>query len=118
LWTFRVKLFVLPLQELGRFKPETISMAYAMAKSLDIELSENVAQDGKNFWLTVVIVTVYATAVSCGGNWVSTRLLLAYAGVLSCLLSIPATFGLLSICGLPFVNLCWLTPFLVLGKSK
>ena len=92
-----------------------IRVYYSTSESLDIELSKHTAGDAKFFLLTIAIMIIYSTFVSCGGNWVSTRVLLAQAGIMAALLSILASFGLLSICGLKFVDICGVMPFLVLG---
>ena len=66
--------------------------------------------------LVSVVQVLYTTFVSSGGNWVSSRMVLAQAGIVAALLSILASFGLVSLCGLKFVDLCGVMPFMVLGK--
>ncbi|KAK2145475.1 hypothetical protein LSH36_679g01017 [Paralvinella palmiformis] len=94
--------------------PNNMDIAYSTSESLDTELASHLSKDTKFFSLTIVIMVVYAIFVSSGGNWVSTRMLLAQAGILAALLAILATFGLLSLCGMLFVDICGVMPFLVL----
>ncbi len=95
--------------------PQHIKLYYSSSESLDIELNEHTGKDTKFFALTIIIMVIYATFVSAGGNWVSTRVVLAQAGLLAALLAILASFGLLSMCGMKFVDICGVMPFLVLG---
>lgn len=104
------------LAEMESYRPpEGLDNAYTTSESLDTELAGHLSKDTKFFSLTIVIMVVYAIFVSSGGNWVSTRTLLAQAGILAALLAILATFGLLSLCGMLFVDICGVMPFLVLG---
>ena len=105
------------LEKLKTFESDHIQLSYSVSESLDIELTDHVGEDTKFFALTIIIMILYATFVSSGGNWVNTRVLLAQAGVMAALLAILASFGLLSMCGLVFVDICGVMPFLVLGKS-
>ncbi|ELT98645.1 hypothetical protein CAPTEDRAFT_154215 [Capitella teleta] len=94
-----------------------LDISYAVSGSLDIELADDLASDTKFFSLTIIIMAMYASFVTSGGDWVSTRMLLAQAGVVAALLAIMASFGLLCMCGLVFVDICGVMPFLVLGKG-
>lgn len=93
-----------------------LDISYAVSGSLDIELADDLASDTKFFSLTIIIMAMYASFVTSGGDWVSTRMLLAQAGVVAALLAIMASFGLLCMCGLVFVDICGVMPFLVLGE--
>lgn len=104
------------LRKMKDTETTSIKIAYSTSESLDIELNNHVAEDTKFFLLTIFIMIVYSTFVSCGGNWVSTRVILALAGILAALLAILASFGLLAMCGMKFVDICGVMPFLVLGK--
>ena len=103
------------IEELGQYEAQNIDFAYAASESLDIEFADHLGKDVKFFALTIIIMVVYATVVNSGGNCVSTRMLLAQAGILAALLAILASFGLLSMCGLQFVDIGGVMPFLVLG---
>ncbi len=111
LWELK---FVEKLQETD---PVFVQLHYTTSESLDLELNEHTGKDTKFFALTIIIMMIYSTFVSAGGNWVSTRVLLAQAGLIAALLAILASFGLLSMCGMKFVDICGVMPFLVLGTS-
>ncbi len=104
------------LDKLAEYESSNMVVVYAASESLDIVLNKHVASDTEFFALTILIMIVYSTFVCCGGNWVSTKVLLAHAGIIAALLAILASFGLLSMCGMKFVDTCGVMPFLVLGK--
>ena len=104
------------LEKMKSAEPVFTKLHYCTSESLDLELTEHTGKDTKFFALTIIIMIVYSTFVSAGGNWVSTRVLLAQAGLLAALLAILASFGLLSLCGMKFVDICGVMPFLVLGE--
>lgn len=103
------------LECLATYPSTNLKVYYSTSESLDIELSDHVGQDTNFFALTIVIMILYAAFVSSGGNWVSTRMFLALTGIVAALLAILASFGLLSLCGMRFVDTCGVMPFLVLG---
>lgn len=98
----------------GRF----VTFTYAVSESLNIELSKPVLKDLTYFAVALSVMVVYATVIGSGGNCVTNHVTLAYAGVVAALLAIIASFGFLSLCGLPFVNICAVMPFMVLGKQN
>lgn len=104
------------LKAVADYQTRHLNIMYATSGSLDIELADDLASDTKFFSLTIIIMALYASFVTCGGNWVSTRMLLSQAGVMAALLGIMASFGLLCMCGLVFVDICGVMPFLVLGR--
>ena len=106
------------LDLLGGFTTHHTKVVYMVSESLDIELADHMDGDVTFFSLTIVIMVVYSTLVTLGGNWVSTRMMLACCGVFAALLAILATSGLLSMCGLAFVDVCGVMPFLVLGTYR
>ena len=93
-----------------------LNIDYSVSESLDIELADHMGLDATYFFLTILIMVIYASIVSAGGDWVSTRMLLGWAGIAAALLAILASFGLLSLLGLKFVDTCGVMPFLILGK--
>ena len=103
------------IEQLDRLTSDVIRLDYCVAESLDIELANHMGLDTTYFSLTICIMIVYASFVSSGGDWVSTRLLLGGAGILAALLAIAASFGLLSLLGLEYVDICGVMPFLILG---
>ena len=104
------------LDLLKDWKSSKVAFAYSVSESLDIELSNHLGVDVKFFCLTIIMMAIYASIVSTGGDWVSTRMLLGWAGIIAALLGILASFGLLCLCGVEFVDTCGVMPFLILGE--
>lgn len=104
------------LEAMSAYSSQCIDVAFTVSKSIDIDIRDHVGQDTKMFLFSVLAILVYATIVGAGGNWVSNHVILAYAGVLAALMSIMASFGFLSLCGMKFVNMCGVMPFLIIGK--
>lgn len=94
-----------------------VEIYYSVSESLDIEIADHLGVDIKFFSLTIVMMIIYSSVVTSGGDWVSTRILLGWAGIVAALLGILASFGLLCLCGLKFVDICGVMPFLILGRS-
>ena len=104
------------LNKLKNFKTSRLCITYSTSQSLEIELKNHVGDDVKFFPISVIIMVVYATIVSSGGNCVSTKGHVSRAGILAALLGILASFGVLSMIDIPVVDICGVMPYLVLGK--
>ncbi|KAK7501184.1 hypothetical protein BaRGS_00007669 [Batillaria attramentaria] len=107
--------YIANMQELGDDYFTTLDYAYSSSQSMGDELDRGTKGDIIYFSLTFTLMITYASIVSSGGDCVSTRALLANAGVLAAGMGIMAAFGLLSFVGVHFVNICGVVPFLVLG---
>ena len=103
------------LDRTKHYRTSTVIFTRAVSESLNIELSKPVIQDLVYFAVALSVIMVYATVMGSGGNCVTNHVTLAYAGVMAALMAIVASFGFLSFCGLPFVNICGVMPFMVLG---
>ncbi|XP_033734658.1 patched domain-containing protein 3-like [Pecten maximus] len=97
------------------FDSAMVSVAYSASISKDEELSKNISGDLKFFCLTILIMLVYATCATSGGNCVSERQNLGRASVLATCLAIASSLGLLSALGVKYVEIAGIMPFLVLG---
>ncbi|KAK7479950.1 hypothetical protein BaRGS_00028777, partial [Batillaria attramentaria] len=89
--------------------------AHGSSYSLSQELDRGTRGDLYLFALTFVMMIAYASVVTCGGDCVESRALLAIGGVVAAVLGISASLGLVSLLGVPFVNIAGCMPFLVLG---
>ncbi|XP_046340750.2 patched domain-containing protein 3-like [Haliotis rufescens] len=87
---------------------------YAASHSLDTELNKNTNGDIVFFSITFTLMITYATVVA-GGDAVSSRTWASWAGVLAAGFGILSSFGLVSLCGVKFVNIVGVTPFLIIG---
>ena len=103
------------IERLKVFHSDVIDVAFVASDSLQIELRDHVGSDTKYLGFSVVAMVVLATVTGNGRNCVNNHVTLAYMGVIAALLAILGAFGLLSLLGSRFVNLCSVMPFLVLG---
>ncbi len=94
----------------------SIDIAYTVSDSLDVELYEYAGRDLRLFPITVVIMVVFATLLGNGGNWVSTHVLVALMALVGTMMAILASFGTLGLAGIPYVDICGIMPFMVIGK--
>lgn len=91
------------------------NVSYKMLYSLGDELDKATKGDLFLFGLAILLVVIYASLVTAGGDAVSTRCVLAFAGVLAAALGILASVGLLSLCGFKFSNIVGIMPYLIIG---
>ncbi|XP_060072350.1 patched domain-containing protein 3-like [Ylistrum balloti] len=94
---------------------DTLDVSFAHSTSLDEELSENIKGDILFVSITFTLMIVYATLVTTSCDPILDRQNLGRAGVLATGLSILASFGLGSACGVEFVSIAGVMPFLILG---
>lgn len=106
------------LTSVGKLKSNFSEIFYGTTQSLNEELDKGTKGDIYLFALTFTICITFASIVSSGGNPVSTRAMLANAGVLAAGLGIVGSLGLVSLCGVKFVNLVGVMPFLIIGRSS
>nr|KAG5690493.1 hypothetical protein BaRGS_033333 [Batillaria attramentaria] len=94
--------------------PVWTEVTYETPNSLNEEV-ENSMNDVWLFFLTIVIMLGYAVMVTAGGDPVSSRTMLAFGGVLAAGLGIVGSMGLLCLCGVKYVNIMGVIPFLIIG---
>ena len=94
-----------------------LNIEFMTSRSLDQELTSSVRSESAFIALVLFIMFVYVNFVFTGGNWVSTRIPIAWAAVLSSLLAVGGASGLLSLCGLTSVDSCRVLTFALLGKT-
>ncbi len=94
-----------------------LEVTYSASDAIDIELYTHAGRDLKLFPITVILMFAYAILIGSGGNWVSTHVILAQMGIVCTALAVLAAFGILALMGVPFVDVCGVTPFIVMGES-
>ncbi|XP_060064748.1 patched domain-containing protein 3-like [Ylistrum balloti] len=92
-----------------------LDISYAHSTSLDEELTSNISGDILFVSLTFTLMIVYATLVTMTCDCLLDRQNLGRAGVIATGLGILASFGLVSACGVEFVDIVGVMPFLILG---
>ena len=96
--------------------PTYTEVTYETPESLSEELDKNTSGYILLFSVTITLCCTYASVVSTGGNPVSTRGMLAFGGILAAGLGIVGSMGLLSACGVKFVKIVGVVPFLIIGE--
>ena len=96
--------------------PTHTEVNYETPDSLDEELEKNTSGYILLFSLTIALCCTYASVVTTGGDPVSTRGFLAFGGILAAGLGIVGSMGLLSACGVKYVNIVGVVPFLLIGE--
>ncbi|XP_071114245.1 patched domain-containing protein 3-like [Haliotis cracherodii] len=102
------------IKVMSSLRPDNVTINYATSQSLDKELNANTGGDITYFSITFTLMIAYATIVA-GGDMVSSRTWASWAGVLAAGMGIASAFGLVSLCGMKFVDIVGTMPFLVLG---
>lgn len=103
------------VERMASFQNTNIKVKYSYSDSLSVELSKNVTGDISVFSVTFTLMIVFACFALMGMNCVDNRYYLGLAGILSTCLAILASFGLVSACGVAFVDIVGIMPFLILG---
>lgn len=105
------------LDEMKKYKSSDFEVAFSHSDSLSEELNENVNGDITLFAVTFTIIITYACVATMTARCdvVGQKSNLGYAGVIAAGLSIVSAFGLGSMCGLEFVSIVGVVPFLIIG---
>ncbi|XP_033752702.1 patched domain-containing protein 3-like [Pecten maximus] len=100
---------------MNNLQSTSLDISYAHSTSLDEELTSNISGDILFVSLTFTLMIVYATMVTMTCDCLLDRQNLGRAGVIATGLGILASFGLVSACGVDFVDIVGVMPFLILG---
>ncbi|BFZ24035.1 hypothetical protein BsWGS_27076 [Bradybaena similaris] len=93
----------------------TVDIAYRTSNSMNEELDKGTKSDILYFSLTFTFMITFASIVSSGGDAVSSRMMLANAGVFGVVVGIIGAIGVVSLSGVNYVSLVGTMPFLTLG---
>ncbi|XP_060574340.1 patched domain-containing protein 3-like [Ruditapes philippinarum] len=99
------------------YSSSDFNIAFAHSESLSEELNENVMGDITVFSITFTLMITYACVATLTARCdvVGQRSNLGFAGVVAAGLAIVAAFGLCSACGVEFVSIVGVIPFLIIG---
>ncbi|XP_070195831.1 patched domain-containing protein 3-like [Littorina saxatilis] len=103
------------VKSMGKVNLKHTVVYYEHLESVSDELTRAVEGDKALFVGTVLIIIVYSSLVTVGGDVVSTRALLAIAGVLATALGILGAIGFLCLLGVDFAIINFVVPFLLIG---
>lgn len=98
------------------YSSSILSVKYAYSDSLGVEISNSVKGDIVFFSIAFALVINFSSLALLGSNCVANRYNLALSGVLGTGMAIIGSFGLVSLCGVSFVDIVGVMPFLVLGN--
>ena len=87
--------------------------------SLRIQLDEwgsVFEKDAKLFALAVIFLVGFSVVASSSLDCLTSRSLLALAGILSTILAIVSGISILSVMGIPLIQVAFITPFIILGE--
>ena len=106
------------LAQIKEFSSDNFDIAFSHSDSLSEELNKNVSGDILIFSITFTIMITYACVATMTARCdvVGQRSNLGFAGVIAAGLAIVAAFGLGSACGVEFVSIVGVVPFLIIGK--
>lgn len=98
------------------YSSSILSVKYAYSDSLAVEISNSVTGDIVLFSVAFTLVINFSSLALLGSNCVANRYNLALSGVIGTGLAIIGSIGLVSLCGVTFVDIVGVMPFLVLGN--
>ena len=98
------------------YNSSILSVKYAYSDSMRVEINNIVTGDIVLFSVTFGLLINFSSLALLGSNCVANRYNLAFAGVIGTGLAIIGSFGLVSLCGVTFVDIVGVMPFLVLGN--
>jgi predicted RND superfamily exporter protein len=106
------------LSQIKEYSSNHFDIAFSHSDSLSEELNENVSGDILIFSITFTIMITYACVATMTARCdvVGQRSNLGFAGVIAAGLAIVSAFGLGSACGVEFVSIVGVVPFLIIGK--
>lgn len=89
---------------------------YFSGRSIDDELAKSITGDVTLIVITYVVMIVFTCIVlSKKMNFVDSRIGLAFCGIFIIMLGVAAGYGFSAGCGVPFVSLHQILPFIVVG---
>ncbi|XP_006823933.1 patched domain-containing protein 3-like [Saccoglossus kowalevskii] len=97
------------------FKSMKITVTLTVSRTLPNDLKNITLQMMPMMVLTFVVLTAFSVLSLMMADWVTSKPVLGSLGVISALLAVISTIGLLSFCGVPFIHLNIAMPFLTLG---
>ncbi|KAA0166242.1 hypothetical protein FNF31_01468 [Cafeteria roenbergensis] len=89
--------------------------AYSSEASVGIALDQSTSGDILLVVVAIVLLVSFGVVSGASSDCVRSRHCVAVGGVAAVALGIPASFGLMALCGVPYVATVGTTPFLVLG---
>nr|XP_006814498.1 PREDICTED: patched domain-containing protein 3-like [Saccoglossus kowalevskii] len=97
------------------YESDNIDVAYYTSQTLELELEASITSVFPLFTITFTLLITFSIVCCIMADWVRSNPMLGQLGVLSAGLAIVSSLGLMSYCGVPFINVVASMPFLILG---
>ena len=97
--------------------PADVEVLRFSSLTLEVELENNTNSVLPFFTLNVGIMIAFCVVTCMMTDWVKSKPLLGFMGVVSAILGTIAALGLAVYIGIPFTGINLAAPFLMLGKS-
>ncbi|XP_077994499.1 patched domain-containing protein 3-like [Glandiceps talaboti] len=97
------------------YESDEIDISFIVSRSLDNDYVAIVISMLPRTIPPLVLVSVFSLCACMMADWVTSKPILAIMGVISALLAVVSAFGLLLLCGVPFIHLVICMLFLILG---
>ncbi|XP_006823209.1 patched domain-containing protein 3-like, partial [Saccoglossus kowalevskii] len=97
------------------YESDNIDVAYYTSQTLELELEASITSVFPLFTITFTLLITFSIVCCIMADWVRSKPMLGQLGVLSAGLAIVSSLGLMSYCGVPFINVVASMPFLILG---
>eukprot|EP00095_Tigriopus_kingsejongensis_P010659 maker-scaffold627_size122700-snap-gene-0.37 protein:Tk10659 transcript:maker-scaffold627_size122700-snap-gene-0.37-mRNA-1 annotation:"hypothetical protein AaeL_AAEL001299" len=94
---------------------EHIKVARFSSLTLEIELEENTNSVIPFFSVNIAIMVVFCVITCLMSDWVRSKPYLGLLGLVSAILGSITAFGVVMLCGVPFIGINLAAPFLMLG---
>ncbi|XP_077994721.1 patched domain-containing protein 3-like [Glandiceps talaboti] len=98
-----------------KYESDTIEISFIISKSLDHDYIAIVIEMFPRLVVAFFVLTIFSVCACMMADWVTSKPILGILGVISALLAVVSAFGLLLLCGVPFIHLVIGMPFLTLG---
>ncbi|KAL4229916.1 Patched domain-containing protein 3 [Mactra antiquata] len=105
------------LKKMKEYSSDDFDISFSHTDSLSEELNDNVSGDILFFSITFTVIITYACVATMTARCdvVGQKSNLGFAGVIAAGLAIVAAFGVGSACGVEFVSIVGVIPFLIIG---
>ncbi|XP_077994794.1 patched domain-containing protein 3-like [Glandiceps talaboti] len=97
------------------FESNNIDISFIVSKTLDDDFVSIIEYMIPYLVIAFLLLTTFAVCTCMMSDWVTSKPILGILGVISALLAVVSAFGLLLLCGVPFIHLVIGMPFLTLG---
>ncbi|KAK3586775.1 hypothetical protein CHS0354_016950 [Potamilus streckersoni] len=102
---------------MNSFSSRSIEITYMHSRSMAEELDKNIQHDVFLFAITFAVMIIYIcfATFTARCDVVGQRINLGYPGIIAAFIAIPSSYGIVSACGVSFISIVGMVPFLIIG---